>query len=243
VVNGGFALWHAYPVGWVGSQIDGGSTPSAPSVWAPPLTGYLGTIGTTQKMGVMFIESSFPQGLANAPRIPWNVKSSQSAIVDGTSSTILLSENVLTGAGSPSPYSVNLVTNWAAPLPTFTSFYGPTNVCGVPSAGTALDCTTGTGQYSLAPTGDNDGPGWANANKVGTFVNINGGGNLTLEGSFPFTNSGHPHGFNLGFCDGAVRFLSNTIDGTVYAKIITPAGSKLPIYAKQMPVAQDAFIQ
>ena len=78
VVNGGFALWHAYPVGWVGSQIDGGSTPSAPSIWAPPLTGYLGTIGTTQKLGVMFIESSFPQGLANAPRIPWNVKSSQS---------------------------------------------------------------------------------------------------------------------------------------------------------------------
>ena len=47
----------------------------------------------------------------------------------------------------------------------------------------------------------------------------------------------------MGFCDGAVRFISNTIDGTVYSKIITPAGSKLPVYLKQMPVEQDAFIK
>ncbi len=26
VVNGGFALWHAVPYGWIGSQIDGGET-------------------------------------------------------------------------------------------------------------------------------------------------------------------------------------------------------------------------
>ena len=50
-----------------------------------------------------------------------------------------------------------------------------------------------------------------------------------MKGSFPFVSSGHPTGANFGFCDGAVRFISNTIDGTVYAKIITPAGSKLPI--------------
>ena len=47
----------------------------------------------------------------------------------------------------------------------------------------------------------------------------------------------------MGFCDGAVRFITNTIDGTVYSKIITPAGSKLPLYCKQMPVSQDAFVQ
>ena len=45
------------------------------------------------------------------------------------------------------------------------------------------------------------------------------------------------------FCDGAVRFVSATLDSTVYAKIITPAGSKLPIYAKQLPVEQDSFTQ
>jgi hypothetical protein len=45
------------------------------------------------------------------------------------------------------------------------------------------------------------------------------------------------------FCDCGVRFISATLDGTVYAKIITPAGSKLPIYAKQLSASQDAFTQ
>jgi prepilin-type N-terminal cleavage/methylation domain-containing protein/prepilin-type processing-associated H-X9-DG protein len=239
VVNGGFALWHAYPIGWVGSMTDGQGAPSAASIWAPAATSYLGTIGVTQKLGVMFIESTFPQGTPNAPRIPWNVRSSLTSIVDGASSTILLSENTLTGAGTPTVYSDNLVPNWACPFPTFTSFIGATNICGTPSASTALDCTAGP----LTPSGDNDGPGWSMANKVGTLANINGGQNLTIEGSYPFSNSAHPAGLNMGFCDGAVRFITNTIDGTVYSKIITPAGSKLPLYAKQMPVEQDAFVQ
>ncbi len=83
---------------------------------------------------------------------------------------------------------------------------------------------------------------WSFANKVGTYANINGGRTLTHEGGYPFSNSGHPAGCNMGFCDGAVRFISNTIDGTVYSKIITPSGSRLPVYLKQMPVEQDAFI-
>jgi prepilin-type processing-associated H-X9-DG protein len=119
-------------------------------------------------------------------------------------------------------------------MPNFTSFIGPSNVCGVPST---FDCTAG----QLAPTGDLDGLGWSLANKVGTFANINGGQNLTVEGEYPFSNSAHPSGCNMAFVDGAVRFISATIDGTVYSKIITPAGSKLPLYCKQLPVEQDAF--
>jgi prepilin-type processing-associated H-X9-DG protein len=67
--------------------------------------------------------------------------------------------------------------------------------------------------------------------------------NLSIKGSFPFSNSGHAGGCNMVFCDGAVRFVSATLDSTVCAKIITPAGSKLPIYAKQLPVEQDSFAQ
>jgi len=95
----------------------------------------------------------------------------------------------------------------------------------------------------LQPQGDIDGQGWQFANKLGTYENINYGQNLSIEGSFPFSNSGHTGGCNMVFCDGAVRFVSATLDGTVYAKIITPAGSKLPIYAKQLPVEQDSFAQ
>ena len=46
----------------------------------------------------------------------------------------------------------------------------------------------------------------------------------------------------MGFCDGGVRFIRSTIDGTVYSKTITSAGSRLPAYGKQLPVEQDAFI-
>jgi prepilin-type processing-associated H-X9-DG protein len=72
---------------------------------------------------------------------------------------------------------------------------------------------------------------------------INFGQNLTIKGSFPFSNSGHPAGCNMVFCDGAVRFITASIDGTVYSKILTPAGSRLPNYARQLPVSQDAFAQ
>ena len=57
----------------------------------------------------------------------------------------------------------------------------------------------------------------------GTFENIAFGQSLRVEGSFPFANSAHPGGANFVFCDGAVRFISNTIDGAVYAELITPA--------------------
>jgi prepilin-type N-terminal cleavage/methylation domain-containing protein/prepilin-type processing-associated H-X9-DG protein len=238
VVNGGYALYHAYPVGWVGSAVDGGGAPSAPLTWAATAIGFPGTIGVTSKLGVMFPESTFPQGVQ--VRIPWNVRASLTGIVDGASNTILMSENTLTGVSVVStPYSNGLPTNWACPLPNFASFIGASNVCG----GTGLtfptvtDCTAG----QLAPTGDIDGIGWVLTNKVGTYANINGGQSLTIEGSYPFSNSAHPSGCNMGFCDGGVRFISNTIDGTVYSKIITPAGSKLPLYCKQMPVEQDAF--
>jgi len=241
VVNGGFALYHANPVGWVGSPLDLGGTPSAATIWSPLGSG-LPTVGVTQKLGVMFMESTYPQGTTNSPRIIWNVRSTISGISDGASSTILLSENVLAGVSTGTPYSNTLPTNWACPFPTFATFIGATNICGTPSATTAVNCVVGSPNNPLQPIVDNDGAGWANANRVGTYANVNGGGSLTIEGEYPFTNSSHPSGANMGFCDGAVRFISNTIDGTVYSKIITPAGSKLPSYCKQMPVNQDAFV-
>jgi prepilin-type N-terminal cleavage/methylation domain-containing protein/prepilin-type processing-associated H-X9-DG protein len=237
VVNGGYSLYHAYPVGWVGSAVDGGAAPSFPLTWASTAVGWPATIGVTTKLGVMFPESTFPQGIQT--RIPWNARSSLTGIVDGASNTILMSENTLTGVSVVStPYSNGLPTNWACPLPNFTSFIGASDVCGTPPSTTkAADCTAGV----LAPSGDLDGLGWQYTNRTGTNATIGGGQSFTIEGSYPFSNSAHPGGCNMGFCDGGVRFISNTIDGLVYSKIITPAGSRLPLYCKQMPVEQDAF--
>src|SRR5260370_20842520 len=54
VVNGGFTLYHANPVGWVGSNTDGGGLVSGPSIWtqlASTSTAYYpSTIGATQKL-------------------------------------------------------------------------------------------------------------------------------------------------------------------------------------------------
>jgi prepilin-type processing-associated H-X9-DG protein len=232
VVNGGYSLYHAFPLSWVGSALDGGGAPTSGALtWA---TNVPASMGVMSKMGVMFPESTYGQGVQ--VRVPWNVRSSLTGIVDGASNTVLMSENTLTGVSVvPSPYSCNFPTNWATPMVTFTSFFAP-NVCALGSN----DCTASAAL--LAPLGDIDGIGWSLANKVGTFTNIGGGQSFTIEGSYPFSNSAHPGGCNMGFCDGGVRFISNSIDGTVYSKIITPAGSKLPLYCKQMPVEQDAFI-
>jgi prepilin-type N-terminal cleavage/methylation domain-containing protein/prepilin-type processing-associated H-X9-DG protein len=244
-VNGGFALFHGNPYGWVGSQVDNTSqATTTPLNWVQGTTtpSPLVTMGITQKLGVMFLQSTYPLGvntLANgAPaRIQFNLRSSLTNLSDGASNTILISENTLTGVSPINSYSFGLETNWACPLPTFSMFIGSSGVCGVPQS---TNCASGL----LAPLGDADGPGWALANHVGPpYANINFGQNLTIEGSFPFTNSGHPGGSNMGFCDGAVRFIPSTIDGTVYAKIITSGGSKLPLWLKQQPVSQDAFAQ
>jgi len=251
-VNGGFSLYHAFPVGWAGSAVDGGGGITGLMTWTTLTTGtpnYIPSVmGTLQKTGVMFLESTFPQGITT--RIPWNVNQTLSAIADGASSTLVVSENVLTGVSTSSSYIPgSFPTNWACPLPNFAMFTGPPNVCsptGVATVGGTLDCTSG-GKGTLLGAAinaiDTDGPGWAFANKVGTLANINGGSQLSIEGGFPFTNSSHPGGANMGFCDCAVRFVTNNIDGTVYSKMITSAGSKLPFYAKQLPLNQDAFAQ
>ena len=192
-VNGGFALWHAVPYGWAGSAIDGqASTTTQPMKWIPGTATYLATMGVQQKMGVMFLESDFAQGLTPT-KVPWNIRSNLGGMADGASSTLLLSENTLTGFGSPSAYSVGLETNWASPMPNFSTFIGSSNVCSttVPIvASTTLNCTLG--QSLLQPTGDNDGPAWTLANKAGTYENVDFGQNLTIEGSFPFTNTPTP---------------------------------------------------
>jgi prepilin-type N-terminal cleavage/methylation domain-containing protein/prepilin-type processing-associated H-X9-DG protein len=240
VVNGGFSLWRALPLGWTGSAVDGQPTANSYDYsgmrWASGPQGWGGNVNVCKKLGVMFLEDYGPFGSSPA-QMPYNVRTTFPMITDGTTNTLLLSENTLAGAGSPSSYSKNVETNWAAPLASFCIFIGPPAVCG--SDG---QCISG----SLQPQGGGvDGPGWGMANRTGTFMNINYAQNagLTIEGSFPFSNSGHSGGCNMAFCDGAVRFIPATIDGTVYAKIITPAGSKLPIYARQYPVSQDAFAQ
>lgn len=131
------------------------------------------------------------------------------------------------------PYGPNtngLVTNWACPHPNAMMFVGSDDIAG--------------GSLAPSPSYGADGVGWSFANRksVGTYKFINyGASNIATEGAFPYPSSFHSGGVNMVFCDGSVRFISETINGTVYSKLITPAGSLLPPMLRQMPLGSDEY--
>ena len=120
------------------------------------------------------------------------------------------------------------------------------NVCG-DGLGNGQCFSSKLGPIQNADGSQSDGPSWDFANHPGNYENIGYGLNLTQKGSFPYINAGHPGGFNVTMCDGSVHYLRNTISGTVWAKLVSSAGSKLPAATagfgglKQLPVSQDEF--
>jgi len=238
--NGGFVL--TIMDGTVGMVGTNGTFSIGNSDWTSGGTAFP-DISVTPRLGVMFMGSD--QG-----NLPWDVKTTPSAIFDGSSTTLLLSENTLTGYSAGALAGGGLNTNWACPIPSFTMFTGSHHVCDAsppPSGFTnsgSVTCgggSSGSPGTALQSVNGVDGANWVYANYNGTRENINYGTNLTSEGGFPYSNSAHPAGFNTVMCDGSVKFLSSSINGTVYAKILTSAGSKLPPVFKQMPVDGDSI--
>jgi prepilin-type N-terminal cleavage/methylation domain-containing protein/prepilin-type processing-associated H-X9-DG protein len=246
VVNSGFSFAINATLGYTG--VAGGDSGASYGPSQYMLDNGNGSISAVlQKMGVMFPGSTTGKAV-------YDYRTGPSAIYDGMSNTLLVSENTLAGYVPPNngmKITNSLETNWATPLPTFITFIGSPAICTVPqsggSSGGSTNYTCGNAStpntMTLAPSGGADGPGWVNSNNqaAGTNDYINAGQNLTDEGNFPFSNSAHPGGTNMVFCDGAVRFITSTIDGNVYAKILTPAGGRLPTWCRQLPVNVDAF--
>src|SRR5262249_33403130 len=94
---------------------------------------------------------------------------------------------------------------------------------------------------SLLSSRPPDGQSWLDANRPDSnnSERINGGLTLDVEASSPFPNSLHPGGVNVFFCDGSARFVRDTINGIVWAKLITPAGNQLDPRFRQLPVASQ----
>ncbi|WP_422927214.1 DUF1559 domain-containing protein [Singulisphaera sp. PoT] len=222
-VNGGFMRWPAVPISWNGSPQDGASNSGPPLQWAPAGADWRETQAIGKKLGVMFLGT-------HTGDQPWDIRTTPKDISDGASHTILAGENALVGySPKGSPFSGKRETNWACPLPNFVMFIGSDDICR--SENSAIGCLAG--QLATTPRGI-DGRGWRKSNLVGTHQNINFGRKMTVEGSFPFANSHHPDGSRFVFCDGSVRFLSDPIDGTVYSKLLTPAGESLPEAIRQL---------
>ena len=257
VVNGGFSRFPAVPIGWQGGVV-GGQNAGFVLQWlsSSDQPAQAQNIGT--KLGVMFpgaivhAGQTSGTGLGNT-KFAWSVTTTLSSIQDGLSSTILVSESTTSGYAAPGQGIFgDIQTNWSCPHPAFTSFMASDNVCDPsnPVQGTTGTCySAGLGPVN-ATGGQVDGGNWDFANKLGTYENIGYGLAGAVKGSFPYINSGHPGGFNVVMCDGSVHYLRNQINGTVFAKIVSSAGSKLPPAAgsgftglKQLPVNQDQYAQ
>ncbi len=120
-------------------------------------------------------------------------------LTDGASNTMLISENIRTGYDPAKPSS-----SWASPSPFLTSFY-----IGNPCLNG--NCSSGNVDYNRSNSGSSA---------------INAGIDQS-EGSSPFPSSLHKGGVNVGFCDGHIQFLSENIDGKVYAALASPQGQAL----------------
>ena len=253
VVNGGFSRFPAVPLAWKGTVVNGQNAGFALQ-WLTATDGWATAQSIGTKMGVMFPGAIVHQGQTagtglGTTTFGWNTKTTLSSIQDGLSNTILLGESTTSGyAAAGSGIFADIETNWACPHPSFTSFLASDNVCdpSTPLQGNAGTCYTA----NLGPTNANgsqiDGANWAFTNTLGTYENIGYGLSGALKGGFPYINSGHPGGFNVTMCDGSVHYLNNQINGTVFAKLVSSAGSKLPPYAGssftgllQLPVNQE----
>jgi prepilin-type N-terminal cleavage/methylation domain-containing protein len=188
--------------------------------------------GNARKMGVFGIGTS-------TGRTPWDYTHSSSSITDGMSNTVMLSENVLAGYTPTSTFVAGITSpvTWASPFPNHVGFIASSTVCG-----TSYNCFT-VGDLVVANqqvSGDDTGSGYKRANLKGPEGINYGYRNIPLEGGSPFPNSGHPGGFIVVMCDGATKFIKDSISGVVWAKLITPGGQFLPGNMKQLPLQQDA---
>ncbi len=222
VVNGGFSRWVGDPtIGWTGTANGGSDTRIGPD-WG---------IDVAAQTGVMFLGTE-------TGRAPWDRRTTERSLVDGASQTILASENIRAGASVGSATVGGSVTNWACPHPNAIMFIASDKIC--PGG----RCAATSAPPALTEASGKDGDAWSLANSPASnpFEAINHGAKKAIsEAFFPFPSSGHAGGVNVLFCDGSVRFVKETIDGTVYAKLITPAGTALPPEYQQLPIINCEF--
>ena len=167
-------------------------------------------------------------GNATAGREAQRNSHSVDGIYDGGGQTIMLSENVNAGGSG----------SWADPLWTNAGFVymvdNTTSVVAAP-AGPGINSFRypQPGKNSVTLKFDN----LPNRLKAGPEANLN-----PLAAA---PNSNHTGGVNVGYADGSVGFISDTIDTGVYARMISPGGARnrqaATGIAAQDPLGDNAF--
>jgi prepilin-type processing-associated H-X9-DG protein len=132
---------------------------------------------------------------------------------DGTSQTLLIAENIRAGAAPDQPEAT-----FASPDPLRCAFYIG-NPCNGP-------CSPGNVDYSRCNSG----------------VDRINSGLWNEEGRSPVPSSFHQGGVHVSYADGHAAFLSESVDGAVYAALASAQGRLLDgTLLRQATVSESAF--
>lgn len=148
----------------------------------------------------LFFAENWPYGSGGTSR-----HHSTTSVSDGSSSTILLAENVRAG------YDPSWRNGWADPWPPRNSFFVSGSVC--------RDAKCSDGQVDYGKANDRSAGPWA-AEAINASLD-------QAEGEAPWPSSFHPGGVNVIFCDGHAAFLKDTISGPAYAALVSPQGMRI----------------
>jgi len=153
VVNGGFSRWIGNTmIGWTNGPVAGSDTTTGPD-WSQ--TGARGiNIDIAIKTGVMFL------GTASG-KSQYDRNSGLNNLIDGSSQTVLVSENVLAGATRGSTILGTLDSNWSCPHPNFMMFIGSDKIC---PGGKCRSGNTNVATLTSNGASGQDGDDWDNAN-------------------------------------------------------------------------------
>ena len=150
---------------------------------------------------------------------------------DGSSQTILLSENLNTRSFDPATHSGGWISDATGDI-----------ALGITLAGDEIG-----GQFRVADREIPGGVGVAGGPietglqlsdlPVSADCRINANRASAKDGASPRPSSGHPGAVNMAFADGSCKVIFEGIDPTVYARLLTPMGSQ----HGQLPVSSSDF--
>ena len=218
---GGGAMSYVANAGYMDSTLwaTSGSTVHAAGIYNYPVTGAAASPDDTQ--------------VATGSGVFWrdqDMTLDQISSADGTSQTILLAENLNVRSYVTNSY----IGGWVSPYTGDTAFgaritssyaAGPPAVSTVTASTTSGGIGSGTTRATgLTLSGTNQGTAFAASATELSKINYNF--NTATDGQSPRPSSLHPGTVNIAFCDGAVRSIGQSIDDTVYLRMLTPLGGR-----------------
>ncbi len=163
-------------------------------------------VGLTQDSGLFWPTILCDTPVSVSPAVPAPSSNTNNSsmnigrIYDGAGNTIMFTENVHGGVDS-----VTGVRTWANPSVRSCGFLYPVTPA---ASGMTMAGLTGYGSSAL-------GSPYINRQKNAT------------DGNAPFPNSRHIGIVVTSFADGTARTLNDSIDGGIYARLITPSGARI----------------